>query len=70
MLTQETPQWMSKRGNNKETPEWVDRDDNAANAATNKFMSQEIRPQQNAPKVNILQIQIMFDSVCFLLLQK
>lgn len=58
LLTQETPQWMARKGNNKETPEWVDRDDSSSNAATNKFVFQEERPppqqqqqQLNAPKV-------------------
>lgn len=27
LLQQETPAWMAKRSNDKETPEWVNRDD-------------------------------------------
>lgn len=47
LLTQETPQWMSKRGTNQETPEWVDKDNGSGSATPNKL----IPPQQNAPKV-------------------
>lgn len=53
LLTQETPQWMAKRGSNKETPEWVDRVDGSVNAVTNKYASNEERPQQNSHKVSI-----------------
>lgn len=67
LLAQETPQWMSKKGNNKETPEWVDRDDSSLNVVKNKFTSQEDRPQQNTPKVFIvLYLGLGLDSSFFI----
>lgn len=51
LLTQETPQWMSRRDSNKEAAEWVD---NENGSVKNKFSSPEERPQQNAPKVTLL----------------